>query len=141
MADLIQRECGVDYHAGHVWKILDELGWSFQRPIGRARERNEEAIRRCVAWSGLGLTKAQTEGRTIVLIDDSGISQRPHRVQTWSRRGQTPILQYDFNWDTLSVVAGLTFFNFYFQLYQGSVRSAEVGIFSRRCCVASPARC
>ena len=46
MADLIHREFGVNYHAGHVWRILGELGWSCQRPTGRARERNEEAIRR-----------------------------------------------------------------------------------------------
>ena len=43
---LIQAEFGVDYHEGHVWKILVELGWSPQRPAGRARERNEEQIRR-----------------------------------------------------------------------------------------------
>jgi transposase len=42
---LIRKEFGVTYHKGHVWKILDELGWSCQRPVGRARERNEEAIR------------------------------------------------------------------------------------------------
>lgn len=54
------------------------------------------------------------------------MSQRPHRVRTWSRRGQTPILQYNFNWDTLSAVAGITFYNFYFRLYKGSVKTAEV---------------
>ncbi len=47
-------------------------------------------------------------------------------MRTWSRRGQTPILQYNFNWDTLSAVAGITFYNFYFRLYEGSVKSAEV---------------
>lgn len=47
-------------------------------------------------------------------------------MRTWSRRGQTPVLQYNFNWDTLSAVAGITFFNFYFRLYKGSVKSAEV---------------
>lgn len=46
VAHLIEDEFGVAYHPGHVWKILDELGWSCQRPVGRARERNEEAIRR-----------------------------------------------------------------------------------------------
>jgi len=45
VADLIERECGVRYHSGHVWKILKQLGWSCQRPTGRALERNEEAIR------------------------------------------------------------------------------------------------
>lgn len=46
VAHLIEKEFGVRYHAGHVWKILISLGWSPQRPTGRARERNEEAIRR-----------------------------------------------------------------------------------------------
>lgn len=35
-------------------------------------------------------------------------------------------MQYSFNWDALSAVAGITFFSFYFRLYQGAVRSAEV---------------
>jgi transposase len=46
VADLIERECGVKYHPGHVWKVLKNLGWSCQRPTGRALERNEDAIRR-----------------------------------------------------------------------------------------------
>ena len=51
VAHLIQQEFGVEYHPGHVWKILDDLGWSCQRPVGRARERNEEEIRR---WRRVG---------------------------------------------------------------------------------------
>ena len=47
VADLIEREFGVHYHAGHVWKLLRQLNWSPQRPKGRAPERNEEAI---VEW-------------------------------------------------------------------------------------------
>ena len=46
VADLIDRECGVRYTTVHVWRILRELGWSCQRPVGRALERNEAAIRR-----------------------------------------------------------------------------------------------
>lgn len=45
VAHLIENEFNVKYHPGHVWKLLDGLGWSCQRPVGRARERNEEAIR------------------------------------------------------------------------------------------------
>ena len=45
VAHLIEQEFKVRYHPGHVWKILDGLGWSCQRPVGRARERNEEGIR------------------------------------------------------------------------------------------------
>lgn len=46
VADLIERECGVKYHPGHVWKVLRDLGWSCQRPTGRALERNEAVIRK-----------------------------------------------------------------------------------------------
>jgi transposase len=45
VAHLIEQEFAVHYHEGHVWKILVGLGWSPQRPEGRARERNEEQIR------------------------------------------------------------------------------------------------
>src|SRR5262249_18381965 len=46
VADLIERECGVRYHPGHVWWLLRKLGWSCQRPTGRAIERDEAAISR-----------------------------------------------------------------------------------------------
>ena len=45
VAHLIEQEFAVRYHPGHVWRILVSLGWSPQRPAGRARERNEEEIR------------------------------------------------------------------------------------------------
>jgi transposase len=44
VAHLIQQEFHVRYHEGHVWKLLVSLRWSPQRPIGRARERNEAEI-------------------------------------------------------------------------------------------------
>ena len=46
VAELIERECGIHYHPGHVWKILRQMGWSCQRPAGRALERDEAALRR-----------------------------------------------------------------------------------------------
>jgi transposase len=45
VAHLIEQECGVEYHPGHTWRILRQLGWSCQRPVGRALERDEEKIR------------------------------------------------------------------------------------------------
>lgn len=54
------------------------------------------------------------------------MSQRPHRCRTWAPRGQTPVLEYNFNWKSLSAVAGLTLWNFYFRLYPGAVKSAQV---------------
>jgi transposase len=47
-------------------------------------------------------------------------------VRTWAQRGQTPVLAFNFNYETLSAVAGMTFWNFYFQLFPKSIRSPQV---------------
>jgi len=44
VAHLIEREFGIRYHPGHVWKLLIALGWSPQRPVGQARERNRAEV-------------------------------------------------------------------------------------------------
>jgi hypothetical protein len=62
--------------------------------------------------------KAENEGRTIVFIDESGLSQRPHRCRTWAPRRQTPVLQYHFNWKMLSAGANRAPIGFY-QAYPG----------------------
>jgi transposase len=46
VAELIERNCGVKYHPGHVGWLLGKLGWSCQRPTGRALQRDEPAIGR-----------------------------------------------------------------------------------------------
>ena len=46
VADVIERQFGISYHANHVCRILHELGWTYQKPEQRARERDERAIRR-----------------------------------------------------------------------------------------------
>ena len=49
VAEVIWRLAGVRYHPGHVWRILRGLGWSVQRPVRVAAERDEQAIARWVA--------------------------------------------------------------------------------------------
>jgi transposase len=88
VADLIERECGIEYSTVHAWRVLRALGWSPQRPAGRALERNEPAIRRWKRQRWPELKKnAQKRGPTIVFVDESGWSERPHRVRTWAPRG------------------------------------------------------
>ncbi len=65
---------------------------------------------------------AARQGRVIVLIDESGLSERPCRARTWAPKGETPVLQYSFSWKHLSVIAGLTYWRFYFRLFNGSIK-------------------
>jgi transposase len=41
---LIKREFGHAFSSVHVWRIIRALGFSSQRPTGRALQRDEEAI-------------------------------------------------------------------------------------------------
>lgn len=70
--------------------------------------------------------KSQREGRLIVIVDESDLSERPTRVRTWALKGQTPVIQFHFNWKQLSMIAGLTFRQCLFRLHQGAIRSAQI---------------
>ena len=59
-------------------------------------------------------------------MDESGISERPTRVRTWALKGQTPIIQFHFNWNHVSVIAGLTRTNCLFRLHEGSIKKEQI---------------
>src|SRR5437667_6829546 len=48
VAEVIKRTFGVRYHRDHVGKVMREAGWSRQKPVERASQRNEEALKQ---WS------------------------------------------------------------------------------------------
>ena len=47
VAQLIQDQFGVRYHPAHISRLLRQLGWSPQKPIVRATQRDDAAI---AAW-------------------------------------------------------------------------------------------
>jgi len=105
VAHLIEKECRVATpgHAGGFCGNWDELPTAQRTGAGAGRRE----IRR---WKQKALAeikkRPKNEGRTIVFIDESGLSQRPRPLPDLAPRGQTPVLQYHFNWKTLSAMAG-----------------------------------
>jgi transposase len=78
-----------------------------------------------------GQKKAKRQGRLIVFVDESGLSERPTRVRTWAPKGETPVIQFHFNWNHVSVIAGMTRSNVLFRLHEGSIKKEEVVTFLR----------
>jgi len=68
---------------------------------------------------------AAKQGRVIVFVDESGLSERPTRVRTWAPRGQTPVVQYSFTWKQLSLIAGVSMWKFYFRLFPGTIKAPQ----------------
>lgn len=44
IAHLIKKEYGVTYHRDYIGPLLRQMGWSVQRPVVRATQRDENAI-------------------------------------------------------------------------------------------------
>jgi transposase len=57
VASLIKRLFEVSFHPAHVGRLLKKLGWSRQKPVARANQRNEAAIERWRSETWIELEK------------------------------------------------------------------------------------
>lgn len=124
---LIVEKLGKRCSDSETFRLLRRVGWTSQKPKRRARERNTEKIEqwKTERWPALA-QEAKDQKRTIVFVDESGLTQKPARKNTWAPRGETPVLEFNFRWDKLSVIGGITLKNVYFQMHEGSIKSGEV---------------
>ncbi len=55
VAAVLQARFGVQYHPAHLSRLIRALGWSVQRPVQRATQRDDAAIGRWLAeeWPAL----------------------------------------------------------------------------------------
>lgn len=66
VALVIEREFKVKFSTVNVWRILRSMGFSSQRPTGRAIQRDENAIKawRSKRWPALKKSASETEERS-----------------------------------------------------------------------------
>jgi transposase len=83
VARLIQQLTGVQYHPGHVWRLLGALDWTLQRPTTRARERDEAAIEhwKTTRWPAVKKTLAAAA---------PGLSSKTRAASPSGRRSAAP---------------------------------------------------
>lgn len=62
IAKVIKKVTGISYHPGHVWRIVRSMGWSCQKPVGKAAERDEAEIARWLkrTWPKVKKTPAES---------------------------------------------------------------------------------
>jgi transposase len=66
VAAVIKRACGVSYHPAHVSRLLRQLGWTLQKPIQRASQRDEDKVTawREQEWPALQAKRRQSSARS-----------------------------------------------------------------------------
>jgi transposase len=66
VATVIQRTFGVRYHPAHISRLLRQLGWTLQKPIQRASQRDEGKATawREQQWPALQAKRRWSSGRS-----------------------------------------------------------------------------
>ena len=108
VAVILQREFGVKHSLPHVGTLLRQSGWSRQKPVRRARQRDEVAI------AGWPKTRWKSLKKLVVNDERSSWSMNrsiicfPPSPGPWAPGGLTPILTEWHPRDHLSVISGIT---------------------------------
>jgi transposase len=76
IATVIKRHFGVIYCPRGVWYLKPRLQWSPQKPGKRARKQDEQAIAKWPTQDWSRIKKARHEGRTIIIMDETGVMLR-----------------------------------------------------------------
>jgi transposase len=92
VAELIVRELGVEVGEETVGRYLRAWGFSPQKPMRRAYEQSDEAVRRWLEQTYPAIEKAARRQRAEILwVDESGLRSDHTAGRTWAPIGQTPV--------------------------------------------------
>lgn len=92
VAELIWRELGIEVSEETVGRYLRAWGFSPQKPMRRAYEQSDEAVRRWLEVDYPAIVKrARRERAEILWVDESGLRSDHTAGRTWAPVGQTPV--------------------------------------------------
>lgn len=107
--ELIKREFGIDYTLQNVGKILKMLGFSPQRPVYQALERDPEKRRIWMEETFPGIQKrADREGAKIYFADEAACRTDHHGGRSWALVGQTPVVKHIARRETIGMVSAIS---------------------------------
>lgn len=125
---LLSKKYKIKISRGHVWKILRNSGFSYQKPERRYYESDPAAQEE---WIKKELPKIKIKAvkhRAILYFEDeASISLTPVLGKTWAKKGQTPIVKSTGNRGSLSALSAISKSgHLVFNLKRGRVNSDDV---------------
>ncbi len=109
VGQLIERECGVQLSVRAVGKYLKRWGYTPQKPIKRAYERNDRAIRQWKEQEYPAIAQAaRKEKAEIHWLDETAIVNTDVRGNSYAKRGQTPVVYAPGSRSKLSMISTVT---------------------------------
>lgn len=134
IADLIKRQFGTRLSSTSVGRLLRQLGFSCQKPLYRAYQRDPELVKQWKEQVFPQIQKrAKKEGATIYFQDESGIRSDFHSGTTWALKGRTPIIEATGARFGLNMMAAITpRGQMHFMIVKGTVQSDRICEFLKR---------
>ena len=134
MRALIARETGVWLALPVVGRYLRTWGFTAQRPMRRATERQEEAVRAWLESTYPAVaSRARAQGGEIHWADETGLSNQANYGRSFAPKGQTPIIRRPAKRFSQSMISSLTNQGkLRFMVYEGALNTTIFLDFLRR---------
>ena len=134
IAETIKQKFGLKLSKTSVGRLLHQLGFSCQKPLYRAYQRDAELVDQWKKHIFPKIQKrAKKEGALIYFQDESGVRSDFHSGTTWALKGQTPIVETTGARFGLNMMAAITpRGEMNFMIVQGSVNANRICDFLKR---------
>jgi transposase len=131
---LIKRQFGVKLSSTSVGRLLHQLGFSCQRPLYRAYQRDSELVKQWKENVFPQIQKrAKKERAAIYFQDESGVRSDFHSGTTWGLKGKTPIVESTGARFGLNMMAAITpLGQMQFMILKGTVQADQICEFLNR---------
>jgi transposase len=122
---LIERRFGVTLALRTITDYLKRWGFTPQRPVKRATERQDAKIQKWLSEDYPAIAKrAKAEGAAIHWGDETGVSNQAHYGRSFSPKGQTPVIKQTAVRHTTSMISTITNRGTArFMIYQGALNA------------------
>ena len=121
VADLISDRIGVTLSVTAVGNLLHRLDLTPQKPLRRAYERDEEAVKEWKEETYPEIKKAaKKQGAEIFWLDEAAIRSDDPLQRTWGLKGQTPVVKTSGQRQSINAVSALSNKGgFWYHIYTG----------------------
>lgn len=134
IGELIKRRLGKSLSPASVSRVMKLLGFTVQKPLYRAWQRDPELVRQWETETYPEIkAKARELGARIYFADESGLRSDYHTGTTWAPEGQTPVVEKTGRRYSINMISAVSpGGEMRFMVHQGTVNASVFITFLKR---------
>ena len=127
LQQLVLRLFGKKLHPVTVGRYLEQLGLTPQKPLRRAVQRDEKAIRRWVENEFPRIAEdARRKQAVLLFLDETGVHENGPLGTTWGVRGKRPVVKTSGDRTKINVISAVSpAGRLWFRCYRGNLNAAR----------------